>query len=73
MRPERKRAIWIVYQLHKRGSSSAEVARNLGITRCVVSNVMAGRRTSRRVKEEVARILGMPVEKIWKEEAKGRQ
>lgn len=71
MRPERKRAIWIVYQLKKRGSSLAEVAKNLGVKGCTVSGVINGHRSSSRVKAEVARIIGLPVEKIWKDKEKG--
>jgi lambda repressor-like predicted transcriptional regulator len=70
MTPEKKRTIWLLYQLRKRGASAAEVARRVGTTRGKVSDVMMGRAKGQKVRVEVARILGVPVEKIWKDEVK---
>lgn len=43
----------------------SEIARKLNVTRGIVSNVIHNRTYSRRIREEIAREIGKPVEEIW--------
>jgi len=72
MKPGRKRAAWILYQLKRRGLTGAEIGRRAGVTRAHVSMVISGYRKgqrpgSRRVREEVAKALNKSVDKIFEE------
>ena len=72
MKPGRKRAAWILYQLKIKGLTGAEIGRRAGVGRAHVSMVISGYRKgqrpgSRRVREEVAKALNKAVEKIFQE------
>lgn len=43
----------------------SEIARQLNVHRCVVSNVIHRRSYSRRVQEEIAKILEKDFEEVW--------
>jgi transcriptional regulator with XRE-family HTH domain len=49
-----KRREFIKYQLRLKGSSLAEISRELGITSATVSQVCSGERTSKRVLQAIA-------------------
>lgn len=63
-----KAAAWIKYRLARRGTSSAEIARELkpGAPRykTTVSNGIQGKRTSRPIMEKVAAVLGLEFEQV---------
>ena len=72
MKPGRKRAAWILYQLKIRGLTGAGIGRRAGVGKAHVSMVISGYRHgqqpgSRRVREEVAKALNKAVEKIFQE------
>ena len=51
-----------------RGISQTEIAEASGVERSRVSEVINGRRTTRRIREAVAKALGRDVEAIWPDE-----
>ena len=51
--------------LQKKRRSSAHIAKNLGLDRSTVSQVVTGKGTSRRVAFEISRVIGQPVDEIW--------
>jgi len=51
--------------LQKKGSSCAQIARKQNVDRSMVSQVVCGRGTSRRVAFEISRVIGRPVQEIW--------
>jgi transcriptional regulator with XRE-family HTH domain len=48
-----------------RGLSNRELARRVGVTEGWLSKVVHGRVKSPRVREAIARELGVPVKKLW--------
>lgn len=54
----RQEALHIKYLLKAEGLSLVDVGQNIGIQKGTVLNVVAGRRRSRKVETEIARILG---------------
>lgn len=60
MHPEQIKA-----ELRMRGYTLSALADKLGITPCVVSQVVAGYRTSVPVKEAISRLLDKPIAEIW--------
>jgi len=54
-------------ELRKRGASAADIARGLGVTRSAVTNTLAGTRRSRRIEAEIARVLDVPLHRLWPE------
>jgi transcriptional regulator with XRE-family HTH domain len=72
MKPGRKRAAWILYQLKMRGLTGAEIGRRAGVGKAHVSMVISGYRKgqrpgTKRVREEVAKALNKEVHKIFQE------
>ncbi len=57
-KPEAKEGRYIQYLLRCKNFSFAKIARNMNINLETVLNVTCGRRRSRRVETEIARILG---------------
>ncbi len=47
------------------GSSLADVARELSVTRTTVTSVSQGYRRSRRIETAIAAKLGLPPERVW--------
>ena len=56
--PSKQEGVYIRYQLNCRGISLADIARTFGISAVAVHYVATGRRRSRRVEAEIARVLG---------------
>ena len=57
-RPTSQEGLYIQYRLKQVSSSLANVGASLGLGRHTVFNVVFGRRRSRRIEAEIARILG---------------
>ena len=55
----------IKMRLRLRGSSLADVARDLGVAGTTVTSVSQGYRRSRRVESAIAEILGERAENLW--------
>lgn len=55
---------FIKYQLRLRGSSFADVSRELGVTPATVSQVCSGKRTSERVLSAIAHKLGLERDRL---------
>ena len=49
--------------------SQADIARKLGVKRMTVNGVIAGRGKSERIQQEVAKVIGKPVEEVWPQSA----
>ncbi|MDT8422091.1 MAG: helix-turn-helix transcriptional regulator [Desulfuromonadales bacterium] len=60
MKPRRIRALLV-----ENGITHAEIARTLDIKRQSVDSVIHGRTNSRRVSEEVARRLNLPLDRVF--------
>ncbi len=60
MKPLKIRAMLV-----ERGITNADIARDLGVTRHAIYGVIHGRWTSRPVATEIARRLGLPLEKVF--------
>jgi len=43
----------------------SKIARKLGVSKVIVTNVIKGRRTSMRVRKAIARAVGRRVEELW--------
>ncbi|MGP1595010.1 MAG: hypothetical protein ACTTH8_07175 [Treponema sp.] len=56
--PSKQEGVYIRYQLNCRGISLADIARTFGVSAVAVHYVATGRRRSRRVEAEIARVLG---------------
>jgi predicted transcriptional regulator len=52
-------------QLIAKGIKQVDIARTLGISKGVVSQVISGTRQSYRVQEYIARLLHVPFESLW--------
>ena len=72
MMPARRQHEWIKMELRLRGSSLADVARELGVTRSTVTAVCLGHRRSQRIESMIGMKLGMPVERLWPNRHAGR-
>lgn len=48
-----------------KGVTQAELARKFGVSHVMIHQVIHGRSKSRRIQEEIARILGKEMEEIW--------
>lgn len=59
-----RRREFIKYQLRLKGTSLAQVGRDLGVTNATMSQVCLGVRTSERVLNEIARRIGMSPEAL---------
>jgi Ner family transcriptional regulator len=55
----------IKVELRMAGSSLAQVARELGVSRQFVSAVLGGQKRSERIEEHIARTVGIPVGQLW--------
>ncbi len=65
---DKRRALWLNYQLALREISLEDLAGAAGVTSRMVRYVIRGERRSLRVQKVIAQALGMKIEKIWKEE-----
>lgn len=55
----------IQYAIKDAGSSQAQIARELQVSKVTVSYVLAGKTTSRRIAEAVARATGLSLDTLW--------
>lgn len=55
----------ISYRLRRIGKTQADIARNLGVSPGVVSNVIHGRITSFTVASHIAALIGHEVSELW--------
>lgn len=55
----------VVYRLKRAGYSQVRLARELGVTRAVVNDVIHGRGPSLRVAARIATVIGEDIEFIW--------
>jgi lambda repressor-like predicted transcriptional regulator len=55
----------IQYAIRAAGSSQAQIARDLQVSKVTVSYVLAGKTTSRRVAEAIARASGLSLDTLW--------
>lgn len=58
----------IKIELLKKEISAAEIARRAGVVRSAISNVIAGRRKSKKLRKAIADAIGEPVEALWPED-----
>ena len=60
-------AVEINYRLRRLGKTQAQIAREVGVSGGVVSNVIHGRITAYAVAQHIASLLGLRIEDIWPE------
>ena len=60
-------AVEINYRLRRVGKTQAQIAREVGVSGGVVSNVIHGRITAYAVAQHIAGLLGLRIEDIWPE------
>lgn len=58
-------ALEINYRLRRIGKTQAQIAREVGVSGGVVSNVIHGRITAFAVAQHIAGLLGLRIEDIW--------
>ena len=58
-------ALEIIYRLRRLGKNQAQLARELGVSGGVVSNVIHNRITAHAVASHIAGLLGCKVEDLW--------
>ena len=61
-------AVEINYRLRRLGKTQAQIAREVGVSGGVVSNVIHGRITAYAVAQHIAGLLGLRIEDIWPEQ-----
>jgi lambda repressor-like predicted transcriptional regulator len=55
----------IQYAIKAAGSSQAQIARELKVSKVTVSYVLAGKTTSRRIAEAIAKATGLSLDTLW--------
>lgn len=60
-------AVEINYRLRRLGKTQAQIAREVGVSGGVVSNVIYGRITAYAVAQHIAGLLGLRIEELWPE------
>ena len=55
-------------RLLEAGIKQVDIARQIGVDPSAVSAIIAGRKRSRRVREAIARALGVKIQELWPEE-----
>ena len=60
-------AVEINYRLRRLGKTQAQIAREVGVSGGVVSNVIHGRITAYAVAQHIASLLGLRIEELWPE------
>lgn len=71
MKADYRRGAWIYYQLRLRELTAAELARRLGVSREMVSQVINGVKKSRRIQEAIVAAIGMSFEVVWGDNHRG--
>lgn len=52
-------------QIRKRGTTPAQIARDLAVSQSAVSLVIAGTAVSARIRERISLVTGLPVSALW--------
>lgn len=60
-------ALEINYRLRRLGKTQAQIAKDIGVSGGVVSNVIHDRITAYSVAQHIAHLLGLRIEDIWPE------
>ena len=60
-------AVEINYRLRRLGKTQAQIAREVGVSGGVVSNVIHGRITAHAVAQHIAGLLSLRIEELWPE------
>ena len=68
--PDRSRALLVKQASYYHGVSYAQVARDCGVTRGMVSHVAHGRKRCPRVERALARLCGIPANELFPKRAK---
>lgn len=55
----------IQYAIKDAGTSQAQIARELQVSKVTVSYVLAGKTTSRRIAEAIAKATGLSLDTLW--------
>jgi lambda repressor-like predicted transcriptional regulator len=55
----------INYQLKKKKSSQAAIAKKLKVNRSTVCDIIHGRQKSKRIMKAIAKVIGKEVKDIW--------
>jgi transcriptional regulator with XRE-family HTH domain len=63
--PNRKRALRVRVELLKRGITLKDLAARIGISDRMIFYVLRGERSSLRVQQGIAGVLGISFEKLW--------
>jgi len=56
-------------ELVRRGIRQTDIGRRLGVTHSAVNQAITGLTRSRRIREEIARLLALPVSDLWPDDA----
>ena len=62
-----EKAMKIKVEMLKKRLSGAEIARKAGVDRSAVYHVIAGRSTSKRLRQAIADALDMPYDEVWED------
>ena len=60
LNPTPEESAWIKYKFNLAGLSASQLANRLDTDRSLVSNVIAGRRHSKKIEKEIATLCGYP-------------
>lgn len=55
----------IIAALKKAGQPPVRIARHMDVTPSMVSQVIRGKSTSRRVAEHISSVIGLPISTLW--------
>ncbi len=65
MKRNNKFIVQIKIQLLRAGKTQASIARDLGVNRSFVNNVIKGHRSTLRVRKAIAKAVGKRIEELW--------
>ncbi len=68
---DRDRQDYIQIMMRRRGITIQDIADDQDVVRILVSTVIAGQKKSKRIRIEVARLLGMEFDILWAEPGRG--
>ena len=73
MKPNLEKHEFLKFKLRQRGTSLAQISRELQITQGSVTAVSQGHRRSRRVEQALAEAIGVTAEELFKDRYQGRK
>lgn len=68
---DRDRQDFIQIMMRRQGVTIQEIADDQGVVRTLVSTVIAGQKKSKRIRAEVARLIGMDADVLWPASKRG--